>query len=164
MATGPGVLTLTPTVKCGTDSVVLDPIYLTVTEDGASGYAPQWCLNFQVLLFGWNGSDYSVLNDSIITVPVGSSFQVFVGAVCQATQVSVSALDACSFDISGVYPSGSLTISSAGTMIQHDGQDYWVFGEIEIHPTAPYGSADWIAVLAEINGVSASSTIFDFSE
>ena len=38
MATGPGVLTLTPTVKCGTDSVVLDPIYLTVTEDGASGY------------------------------------------------------------------------------------------------------------------------------
>jgi hypothetical protein len=37
---GPGVLTLTATVDCGVETFELSPIYLTITEEGVSGYAP----------------------------------------------------------------------------------------------------------------------------
>ena len=38
MATGPGVLTLTAVVTCGSETFELEPIYLTLTEEGVSGY------------------------------------------------------------------------------------------------------------------------------
>jgi hypothetical protein len=40
--TGPGVLTLTPVVTCtcSNQTTTLDPIYLVLTDNGVSGYAP----------------------------------------------------------------------------------------------------------------------------
>lgn len=47
----PGVLELIASVTCGEDTTALDPIWLTLTEDGVSGYA-QESLSAEIVMFG----------------------------------------------------------------------------------------------------------------
>jgi hypothetical protein len=137
---------------CGGVSTLLDPIYLTVTEDGASGYAsPDSGLSLQTVVFLLDGADYVQVSGPV-TVPQDTTAEFWVSVQYSDGQPAPSPI---SYEIINTHSIAVVTNHNSN-VIEVGGQTYAVSGSLEVTPSETHPSGA-ITVTGQSEGVAVDN-------